>query len=87
MGTIGIQKEKLLDLVILKYKDLKVATVQINTDNGFIEHVQKFYLPEEFPIGCKCFQVLPSSSITGNIKKKWMIKNGVRYLVKTSAND
>lgn len=29
----------------------------------------------------------PSSSVTGEMKKKWVIRDGVRYLVKVNAND
>lgn len=29
----------------------------------------------------------PSSSVTGEMKKKWIIKDGIRYLMKVNAND
>lgn len=29
----------------------------------------------------------PSSSVIGEMKKKWIIKDGIRYLMKVSAND
>lgn len=29
----------------------------------------------------------PSSSVTGEMKKKWIIRNGIRYLMKVNAND
>ena len=42
---------------------------------------------EKIDINANISKFSPSSSVTGEMKKKWIIKNDIRYLMKLSAND
>lgn len=91
------------NLYVLKHKDLDVAMVQVDNFTGKIEYVLEVYLPDELPVGCGKnagelmtwweSRAIPDSrkgipsSVTGEMKKKWIIRDGIRYLMKVNAND
>lgn len=42
---------------------------------------------EKIDVDAEISRLSPSSSVTGEMKKKWVIRDGIRYLIKINAND
>ena len=42
---------------------------------------------EKIDVDAEISRFSPSSSVTGEMKKKWVIRDGIRYLMKINAND
>lgn len=84
-------------LYVLKHKDMDVAMIQVDTVTGKIEYILDVYLSEELgnlltdfgkiDMETNISKFSPASSVSGEMKKKWVIKDNTRYLMKVSIND
>lgn len=57
-------------------------------DNAFSDDLGSLLTDsEKIDVDAEISRFSPSSSVTGEMKKKWVIRDGIRYLMKINAND